>query len=206
MVNVFVEDGDYLIKAMVRSEFGWQIQRDLTEDTDVVIFSGGADVSPELYGERNVGSYCNPTRDEYCVGLFEAFKGPKIGICRGAQFLNVVSGGRMWQDVDNHGRSHLVRDQRSLKEYYCTSTHHQMMRPGPDAQVVGIASPARSMNRISATEVEKFFAGTDIEVLWYETTNSLCFQPHPEYDGHPECTQYFSELVSEFFPQLLAEG
>lgn len=204
MVNVYVEDNDFLIKELVKREFAWKVVEESTE-ADVILFSGGADVSPELYGERNRASFCNYARDERCIELFESFAGPKIGICRGAQFLNVVSGGKMWQDVDNHTQSHMVRDQRTQREYFCTSTHHQMMRPGPDAQVVGIASPSRSINRVSDTVVEKF-PSTDIEVLWYETTKSLCFQPHPEYSGHPECTQYFAELVTEFFPQLVAEG
>lgn len=204
MVNVYVEDNDFLIKELAKREFGWAVVEEPAE-ADVIMFSGGADVSPELYGERNRASFCNYARDERCIKLFKSFAVPKIGICRGAQFLNVVSGGKMWQDVDNHTQSHMVRDQRTQREYFCTSTHHQMMRPGPDAQVVGIASPSRSINRVSDTVVEKF-PSTDIEVLWYETTNSLCFQPHPEYSGHPECTQYFAELVAEFFPQLFVKG
>jgi gamma-glutamyl-gamma-aminobutyrate hydrolase PuuD len=202
VIKAYVEDNDILIRIMLKNEFNWITQNAPDETTDVIVFSGGADVSPHLYGEANVASNCRPARDEHCLQLFDAFKGPKIGICRGAQFLNVASGGRMWQDVDNHTQSHLVRDQRSGREFFCTSTHHQMMRPGPDAQVVGVASPGRSMQRMSEKEVERF-PSTDIEVLYYETTNSLCFQPHPEYERHPECIEYFTELVYEFFPQLL---
>ena len=203
VIKVFVEDNDYLIERMVRDEFGWQVQDAFDPDNiDVLVFSGGADVSPHLYLEHNVDSWCDLERDLACLSMFTKFKGPKIGICRGGQFLNVASGGRMWQDVDNHGSSHMVRDLETSKEYFCTSTHHQMMRPGPNAQVVAIAAPGRSTYRVAANEVEKFPA-QDIEVLFYESTNSLCFQPHPEYEEHPECILYFGELVQRFFPDLM---
>jgi GMP synthase-like glutamine amidotransferase len=204
MVNVFVEDEDFLVSNMLRKEFGWNIL-ETPDEADVIVFTGGADVSPHLYDEDNVASGTSRRRDDACIHLFNTFDVPRIGICRGAQFLNVISGGRMWQDVDGHTRSHLVRDTRTLREYFCTSTHHQMMRPSPDAAVIGIAAAPLSTYRLAANELERF-KSTDIEVLYYGDTKSLCFQPHPEYDGHPECTQYFTELVSEFFPQLLAEG
>jgi GMP synthase-like glutamine amidotransferase len=200
MVKVFVEDNDFAVASMIQREFEWQVVEDPTE-ADVIVFTGGADVSPHLYGEDDVASHSSRRRDDNCIHLFKTFDVPRIGICRGAQFLNVINGGRMWQDVDGHTRSHLCKDTRTLREYFCTSTHHQMMRPSPDAAVIGIAATPLSTYRLAANELERF-RSTDIEVLWYETTNSLCFQPHPEYSGHPECTEYFTELVAEFFPQL----
>ena len=200
MIDAYVEDEDRLIEEMLTKEFGWNVVAE-PERANVIVFSGGADVSPHLYGEDNVASGCRRLRDDQCINLFVNFDVPRIGICRGAQFLNVMGGGRMWQDVDGHTRSHLVRDTRTLKEYYCTSTHHQMMRPSSDAAIIGIAATPLSTYRLAATELERF-RSTDIEVLYYEHIKSLCFQPHPEYPGHPECTEYFTELVREFFPQL----
>ena len=203
MVNAYVEDEDRSVENMLRKEFGWDIVE--PEVADVIVFTGGADVSPHLYDEDNVASHTSRRRDDNCIHLFNDFNVPRIGICRGAQFLNVFSGGRMWQDVDGHTRSHLVKDTRTLREYFCTSTHHQMMRPSPDAAIIGVATTPLSTYRLGATELERF-RSTGIEVLYYEHTNSLCFQPHPEYSGHPECTQYFAELVTEFFPQLFTKG
>ena len=205
MVNVFVEDADFAVGGLLQREFNWKVVEAAAE-ADVIVFTGGADVSPHLYGEDNVASGTSRRRDDACIYLFNHYPDvPRIGICRGAQFLNVVAGGRMWQDVDGHTRSHLVKDTRTLREYFCTSTHHQMMRPSPDAAIIGVAATPLSTYRLAATELERF-RSTDIEVLYYEHTNSLCFQPHPEYSGHPECTQYFAELVAEFFPQLLVKG
>ncbi len=73
----------------------------------LVCFTGGSDVSPELYGHRNLESGCNKARDEKEVLIFEMAKKhgiPMTGICRGSQFLNVMCGGTMVQHLlASHG-------------------------------------------------------------------------------------------------------
>jgi len=66
-----------------------------------VVFTGGADVSPFMYGEKKLSVTCNDEhRDEQEKLFFERYtKVPKVGICRGGQFLNVMNGGKMWQHV-----------------------------------------------------------------------------------------------------------
>src|ERR1700677_4699649 len=61
----------------------------------LVVFTGGADVAPSLYGEeasRETSSY--PKRDIFETIVFQkahSLHKPKVGICRGAQFLNVMA-------------------------------------------------------------------------------------------------------------------
>ena len=70
VIKVFVEDNDYLIERMVRDEFGWQVQDTFDPNNiDVLVFSGGADVSPHLYLEHNVASWCDLERDLACLSL-----------------------------------------------------------------------------------------------------------------------------------------
>lgn len=71
---------------------------------DGFIFTGGHDISPELYGQRNEG-LCGeiiPGRDAMETKLMalvlEQDKGV-LGICRGMQFLNVHLGGTLYQDL-----------------------------------------------------------------------------------------------------------
>ncbi|MEL6453036.1 MAG: gamma-glutamyl-gamma-aminobutyrate hydrolase family protein [Pseudomonadota bacterium] len=70
---------------------------------DGVIIGGGDDISPELYGgEMVVTARLDPARDalERAV-LRDAFARdlPVLGICRGAQMLNIVAGGSLDQDA-----------------------------------------------------------------------------------------------------------
>jgi putative glutamine amidotransferase len=67
---------------------------------DGLIFSGGGDINPEIYGgciEETVYAI-DPERDNFELSLAKlALKAdiPVLGICRGMQILNVASGGEL---------------------------------------------------------------------------------------------------------------
>lgn len=71
---------------------------------DGVLFTGGHDVNPALYGETmdsNCGIPCLE-RDAIERKLFDkaiALDLPIFGICRGLQFFNAVMGGTLYQDI-----------------------------------------------------------------------------------------------------------
>ncbi len=77
------------------------------EFCDGVLFAGGDDVDPKHYGEEiafdNVQT--TPLRDDFELALAELLKKtdkPILGICRGAQLLNVAFGGSLHQHIDGH--------------------------------------------------------------------------------------------------------
>jgi putative glutamine amidotransferase len=71
---------------------------------DGFLFTGGADINPIRYGEKDNG-LCKPFqeyRDDLEFRVFEkgyASKKPILAICRGAQLVNVALGGRLYQDI-----------------------------------------------------------------------------------------------------------
>lgn len=173
------------------------------EDADVVCFTGGADVDPSFYNEKPLKeTHSFLPRDQKEAAIYGACLGlqkPMVGICRGAQFLNVMNGGALWQDVNNHaGPEHPVYDHKR-KEWVegMTSTHHQQMRPTKDALI--IASAALSTQKKAEGVIQNVVTPSlsDVEVVWYEDTFSLCFQPHPEFRGG-SCQDYFLELFEEY--------
>lgn len=198
IVHVF--DGDPQTVRMFQKN-GWNVlHHDAEGDPDLVVFTGGADVSPSYYGEDNVASDCDPARDAYETQIFEGYRDiPKVGICRGGQFLNVLSGGRMWQDTDRHGRYHKLRDILTGRDIAVSSTHHQMMRPSGLAEIVAVAD--ESTYRLAATShvMKAHEHYQDIEVIYYPVTKSLCFQPHPEYYDAKDTETYFFELLERYF-------
>lgn len=69
---------------------------------DLVIFSGGADINPKIYGEKNVASYYNEDRDEKEIEIIDnVFGKTKIfGICRGLQLISAYAYGlKLIQDI-----------------------------------------------------------------------------------------------------------
>ena len=81
---------------------------------DGLVLMGGSDVCPETYGETALRPEWNGDRirDVYEIGLMRAFVKagkPVLGVCRGAQVINVAMGGTLWQDLRTqvpHALSH----------------------------------------------------------------------------------------------------
>lgn len=197
---------------------GWIITRDMDE-ADLLQFTGGADVSPNLYDEYKHPTTSNdPARDSreaeyYYLALAQGI--PMAGICRGGQFLNVMNGGGMWQDVDSHAiqGTHEAFILGSLLSVQVSSTHHQMMRPNlsPEASchvimTAGLSKQKHKMTETSSPKAMPIMMASnpahreDIEAVYYGNTNCLCFQPHPEFTGKPyeECCEVYFHFLNNY--------
>jgi gamma-glutamyl-gamma-aminobutyrate hydrolase PuuD len=209
MIKVYIIQSDKNYERMFREREGYQLV-DRLNDADLVQFTGGADVSPDLYGEgKNPHTFNNPERDRKEQQLYKActtLRIPMAGICRGGQFLNVMNGGKMWQHVNGHAISdtHMLTDIFTEVRVPVTSTHHQMMEPGEHGMVIAVASES-TFKETDTQRCNTFYipatepwqkVGTDVEVVHYPDTQCLCFQPHPEY-GVKECEDYYFELLED---------
>lgn len=197
--SVYIVGGNMEYMRMFE-EAGWKVlDSQSLAKADLVQFCGGADVSPVLYGEPNVASGCDWQRDVKEMEIFEDCLQQGIamaGICRGGQFLNVMCGGRMWQDVDGHatGGTHMALDLDTGEEFEVTSTHHQMMRPSRDGDVV--ATAALATRKVDAWATLDGAWISDVEAVHYPQQAVFCFQPHPEFDTVPSLReQYFDYLA-----------
>ena len=177
---------------------------------DGILFSGGVDVDPVLYGEE-VLEACesiDTERDQAEIAYFEEARKrhlPIFGICRGHQLINVLLGGDLYQDLptgfprenalQHRSKSsgdtllHSIRvESGSLLERVVdgepmrvTSTHHQAVRKvGKDLRAVGH----------SADGVIEALEGTGEDYL-------LTVQWHPElrYAREQHALKLFKGLV-----------
>ena len=86
----------------------------LLEKLDGILFSGGADINPNRYGEDMICECgkINPDRDEYefrLMALAAKSQLPILCICRGTQLLNVFHGGSLVQHMPHDGlRNHSI--------------------------------------------------------------------------------------------------
>jgi gamma-glutamyl-gamma-aminobutyrate hydrolase PuuD len=189
---------------------GWEIVDDIF-DADLVQFTGGDDVSPDLYGiERHPRTFNNPNRDKEEIKIWETAQAlglPTAGICRGGQLLNVLNGGKMWQHVDGHGVSggHNASLAGPIGHVIVSSTHHQMMIPAEKGEKVILLTANESTfketmsgNLLVRRHVNKDHPDDDVEAIYYPTTNSLCFQPHPEYQGYEKCQDVYFYFINNY--------
>lgn len=92
----------------------------LFDRLDGLLFSGGEDVAPELYGEDSLPGLgrIQPERDRVELTLarwaLERDK-PVLAICRGIQVLNVAAGGTLFQDLDSQRSSGLDHRESTLR-------------------------------------------------------------------------------------------
>ena len=165
----------------------------------LAVFTGGEDVNPAFYGEERLSStYFSEARDaaDYEAWVIcQKHSIPTIGICRGAQFLNVMNGGALIQHADLHTRPHqIVVSYKQLRDIYnhitVSSTHHQIMVPPKTGKILAYATHRKGNNEIH---------NLDPEVVFFPNTKSLCVQFHPERAevNSPE-SNLFQELLSDF--------
>lgn len=102
------------------------------EHLDGVIFTGGQDVNPILYGREPSPHLRDvyPPRDRWEQALFTAATKkniPIMGICRGFQLINILLGGTVYQDLAdfpvpaNHAVQHIQERGRMIYPHHSIS-------------------------------------------------------------------------------------
>jgi putative glutamine amidotransferase len=134
------------------------------DECDGIIFSGGEDVQPVLYGKPEFEQEFDlkeilPARDRFEFQVLEkllSIKKPVLGICRGLQIINVFLGGTLVPDIPRimhsaaHGKkegkdqTHMVHIEPDtllsqvcgLREGMVNSAHHQSVDlPAPTLKI-----------------------------------------------------------------------
>ena len=195
------------------AEAGFQKAKSYDE-ADVVVFIGGEDINPKMYGEAaHPTTYFTEVRDHVeqlhynrCV----ADKKVMFGICRGAQFLHAMNGGKLWQNVNNHaGGDHFIYDIDADCYVEATSIHHQMLRMSDDVDVVAICGSqiatsfedgAGTKVKVDPTNIEQF--ELEIEAGAYKDTQCFFVQGHPEIGS----AEYRSWTMHRLFDFMMAWG
>lgn len=174
----------------------------IAEMIDGLLLTGGGDIDPTLFGEEPHPRLGNitPERDTFEIALIQKMlelNKPILGICRGAQILNIAVGGDMYQDIHSQIENKLLQhDQKAprthashfvwimkdsilsdivqLETFKVNSFHHQAVKKVP--QGFGISAIA-SDGMIEAIEskTHKFVMG----LQW-----------------HPECLLLKNDLMS----------
>jgi len=170
------------------------------QDFKLVLFTGGADVDPRFYGDTSPQGFCqtNPERDIFEISIFKkAVKAEVLmtGICRGLQFLNAMSGGKMIHHLENHGfgTHDMITDCGDVIPV--NSLHHQMILPGMDSIVTGWTESLSKLH-IGQNDEEINWPGVNYEAAIYPNTKCFGVQYHPEMlNNNSEGYRYYYNMV-----------
>ena len=191
------------------------------EEADVVVFIGGVDVNPELYGETPIVQTQMPSlaRDNLEIEVYKKcieLGKPMYGICRGAQFLHVMNDGTLWQHVEGHaGPDHYIYDTEDDCLVMATSLHHQMLALNDRIEVLAvckdqISKKFHSADMVLDLEREGSNASVEIEIEAGIYWDTRCFfvQGHPEVGSEEyqswSMTKFWdfcNELADRFGPE-----
>lgn len=156
-------------------------------DADLVVFTGGEDVDPSLYGTvKHPKTYSNLERDQFEKGEFDealALGKPMIGICRGSQFLCVMAGGKLVQHQQNPAYIHSIHtNEEGFPMVAMTSTHHQAQLPYnlPNEEFKVLAWTVDAVGRRENGLQLPVLSGREVEIAYYNKINALGIQGHPE--------------------------
>lgn len=190
--------------------------KDLAHEMDGLVLQGGSDVSPRTYGEEPLRPEWtgDAVRDQYEIELVKEFvaqKKPVLGVCRGAQLLNVAYGGTLYQDIPTQLKTALVHrnweiyDQNShsiqiennsrLKKIY-----DSVLTPATDIKTNSIHHQAiKDLGRGLVVEARSV-PDQIIEAIRLDSDSYvMAIQWHPEFHHPKETTLLSSEpLLRDF--------
>lgn len=180
------------------------------DECDVVLFTGGSDVSAHLYNEpEGVHTSCNLHRDKFEQFVWNMAttrdKG-KLGVCRGLQFAVVMAGGKLVQHTTGHTGGHHMIDDIFGNSLMMNSVHHQMVRPEtvPNSVVIAWNKSRSSVKYLDGFGNEIYFNkkkdGEDLlwqepEIVWLPNQKALGIQGHPEMSENVELHNYCNQLI-----------
>lgn len=183
-------------------------------ENDIILFEGGTDVSPDFYGESRNWRTEQPDRrrDLYERELFNraVVAGcPMIGICRGAQLITALYGGKLIQHVTNHEHSaefpnggHHTIMCHDGEWITANSIHHQMMNPFvlPRNKFTILAHTKKGLSTCywgadSDIQMELPDDFVEPEIVWYPEIKALCIQGHPEFSHGSAYRKYCIDLA-----------
>jgi gamma-glutamyl-gamma-aminobutyrate hydrolase PuuD len=188
---------------------------DSIREADLILFTGGGDVDPILYGQKNERSRgISESRDVSEVNVYKTalrLNKPMFGICRGFQFLAIMNGATLYQDVNKHNGDHevITGDNRVFET---TSVHHQMVNltdlKEEDYRILMVTSENGAPKCLAGYHIDAHPDGGirycnpkyEVEAAFFPKTRSLGCQGHPEY---ATATEDFKKEINDYIHQLL---
>lgn len=178
-----------IVEELGHSAFNLIRKNDVSQ-CDIIIFSGGSDINPQIYNQENTHSYISQysiARDMLEISILKKamnFRKKILGVCRGHQLINAALGGNLIQEVSiiqKHPGNHKLNSTSGLISHFfdkVNSIHHQ-----------GVLEPGRNL------EPTSYFGGV-IEST--EGENIISVQWHPEAMIGKDAKDFFEFVIEHW--------
>lgn len=164
---------------------------------DTLILWGGEDISPFYYKQTpntymNISSPSKRDKIEFALATKAIeLEIPIIGICRGAQLLSIITGGKLLQHIEGHRQSHKVYT-KDGHTFTTNSCHHQMMMPTEENNIIAWAEKTTGYDE-NNKKITPFIVP---EIVYFPKIKSLGIQGHIEWNSMPKnYFNYCKELI-----------
>lgn len=193
--------------------------REYTDAMDGLLLQGGADVSPTMYGQSPLQPEWSGdiVRDRYEIELIEGFltRGkPVLGICRGAQLINVSFGGTLVQDIATQRPQARAHVDAAL---YDQLQHGLQIQAGTRMSVIYPDAADVAVNSIHHQAIDRL--GGDLEAEAFSSEDGIVeairvrgpafvvgVQWHPEFHWHRKDLLDPEPLLNAFLEAALARA
>lgn len=196
--SFFISGGNRFGEQHVLRKYGF-VSSPTMEDADFVVFTGGADIDPSIYKSKaHASTHANTGRDRMEIADFHRAKElgkAMLGICRGAQLLNCLAGGSLYQDIRHPGYHLLITDDGQL--FPSNSVHHQMLRVAEGA-IIKAWTPSLSpyhLHMDGGVEGNDVVVEKEPEIVVYPEHRMVLVQGHPEFDSENPQLHTFRQYV-----------
>lgn len=188
-------------------------------ELDGLILHGGADVAPESYGETPLRPEWqgDRVRDIYEIELFNAFRKlqkPVLGVCRGAQLINVAMGGSLYQDISTQIPETLTHRDWNI---YDQNFHEVQFTKDSYLEKIFGRGPFKT-NSVHHQSLKKLGEGLSVEAtstsdgivegIKYQGKEYICgIQWHPEFHDENDASLLSGDaLLKDFMVECEKNG
>ncbi|MDP4039287.1 MAG: gamma-glutamyl-gamma-aminobutyrate hydrolase family protein [Candidatus Pacearchaeota archaeon] len=155
-----------------------------------VILSGGNDVNPKVYGEKEAGEYSNERdfTERRLIDFVIKNKLPLLGECRGMQFINVYFGGKLRKIEGHVAKRHKI--------FICNPEFKENL--GKEETFVNSFHNKGILKEDLSKELVAFAISQDksIEGFFHPRHNIMGIMWHPERGG---CEESINQMIINRF-------
>lgn len=183
----------------------------VVQELDALVLQGGADVAPQTYGQTPMDPRWqgDVVRDRYELALLRTFlaqKKPVLGVCRGAQLLNVAFGGTLYQDIPTQcpaAHAHVDTDLYDQLEHDVTFLQGTALtKLYPNASQLRVTSihhqAVADLGKGVVVEAVSTLDGMVEAIRWTGDTYARGVQWHPEFHHGRDALADSSPIMLDF--------